>query len=296
MKSYFFLISLTLTLLASSCKRQALTTTPPKADSTAQVVQPEPQGQKADTTQSAKLPPRPYRTVNDGVPATDSPKNEQNEDPKIDEIDFKYLKAKSKVDFKSPKLSQKVNVNIRIRKDSVIWISVSHPLAGEVMRGVFTKDSVKLVDYFNKSFYLFDYQGLAEQMDIDLNFGMIQSLIVGNRPLKKKGKTRREPNFFIVTQNEGKVQLDNYIGEDKKLKKILVKTDSTSVQRKLEMSFEDFNSLNNYIFPYTSVIMLESEDAQKQSRRTVVRLNHTKVELLDEALEFPFRVPSNFKK
>ncbi|HEY5823839.1 MAG TPA: DUF4292 domain-containing protein, partial [Cyclobacteriaceae bacterium] len=43
----------------------------------------------------------------------------------IQEVDFEYFHGKARVSFKDDKKDQEVKANIRIRKDSVIWMSFS---------------------------------------------------------------------------------------------------------------------------------------------------------------------------
>ena len=69
---------------------------------------------------------------------------------------FNTLVCKASVDAKTPKLSTGFSANIRIKKDSAIWVSISPALGIEVMRAVLTKDSVKFVDRINKRYYIGD--------------------------------------------------------------------------------------------------------------------------------------------
>ena len=214
---------------------------------------------------------------------------------KIDEIDFKYLKAKAKVAFKGPKESQNVNVDIRMKKDSLIWMNIS-ALGFSVASALFDKDIVKFYDKFHGEYNEYTYSGFAEKFNFNITYDILQSLIVGNRPFKRnKSRVTRENEYYLLKQEQDRVLIDNYIGENKKLKKLLLTQEDTD--NKLTLDFDDFTMLNQYLFPNSSLITVDYKSNEDQKMyQTVVNIKHTKVELLDTPLEFPFKVPEKLLK
>ena len=217
---------------------------------------------------------------------------------KLEEIDFDYLTAKSKFSFKSRTQDiDNANVNIRIKKDSLIWFSVNG-VGFEVARGIITPDTVVFMDKFHKEYYAFDFEQLSRQFKFKLNFQLLQSLIVGNLPVPREPgqKLRREKDFLLLRQNEGRVAIDNYIGEkNRKLKRLQAVEQPT--RNSLTLDYEDFTELSNYLFPFTSLITLDVRSQEdKQYYQTVIRIKHSKVDLLDTNPGFPFSIPSSYKK
>jgi hypothetical protein len=235
--------------------------------------------------------------VKDSVLVTPPVKIAENEEDKvkIDEIDFKYLKAKAKVSFKSPKENQNVNVDIRMKKDSIIWMNIS-ALGFSVASALFDKDIVKFYDKFHGEYNEYTYTDFSEKFKFNIDYDILQSLIVGNRPFKKKkSRVVRENEYYLLKQQEGKVMIDNYIGDNKKLKKLLLTQENTD--NKLTLDFDDFTMLNQYLFPNSSLITVDYKSQEDQKMyQTVVNIKHTKVELLDTPLEFPFKVPEKLLK
>ena len=214
---------------------------------------------------------------------------------KIDEIDFTYLKAKAKVSYKSPNDSKSFTVDIRMKKDSLIWMNIT--VSGfAVAAGLFDKNMVKLYDKFHGEYNEYTYTDFAEKFNFNVNYDILQSLIVGNRPFKKnKSRVVRENEYYLLKQEQDRVLIDNYIGENKKLKKLLLTQEDTN--NKLTLDFDDFTMLNQYLFPNSSLITVDYKSNEDQKMyQTVVNIKHTKVELLDTPLEFPFKVPEKFLK
>jgi hypothetical protein len=216
----------------------------------------------------------------------------------IENVDFQYLMAKSKISFKSKDQDiDNANVTMRMKKDSVLWLQiVVGPI--EVMRGLITHDSIQIVDRYNKTYYQYDFASLSQKFNFQLSFDLIQSILVGNMPIPKKSGQRfkKEKDYFMLRQEEGKISLENYIGEqNRRLKKLLVTEQPT--KNSLTLDYEDFTQLNNYLFPYTSLIQLDYESKQDQQRyQTVFRIKHQKVELSDKVLTFPFSIPPKYQK
>ncbi|WP_052354177.1 DUF4292 domain-containing protein [Flectobacillus major] len=275
-------LSLVILLFVSACKKQAIYKSPDlntaKVDTI--LVNSNVVTEKADSLKT------PEGTI---TPKTDDLESDR---VNIDEVDFKYLKGKAKVGIKSTEVNQTVNVDIRVKKDSLIWLNVSVPgLPVSIATAVFTKDSVKLYNKYEGNYNEYPYELFSEKFKFNLNFDILQALIVGNRPFKKnKSRVIRENEYFLLKQHEGKVQIDNYIGQDKKLKKLLMTQEVTNT--KLSMDFNDFTTLNNYVFPLSNLVTVEYKSEKDQKvYQTVINIKHTKVELLDEPLQFPFKVP-----
>jgi len=217
---------------------------------------------------------------------------------KIQEIVFDYLTAKSKFSFKSEKQDfENTNVNIRIKKDSIIWISVTG-IGFEVARGLITPDSIVFMDKFHKDYFVFSYAQLSKQYNFDLNFALLQSIIVGNLPFKQDAADKfvKDDAFFVLKQNEGRLNVDNFIGESNlkltRLKALEIPTNNT-----FNLDYEDFKDVNAFLFPFGSTIKLDVKSQKDQQiRQTVMRIKHSKVELPSQNPGFPFSVPSGYTR
>jgi hypothetical protein len=241
---------------------------------------------------------RPNRTADSS--ATNRPNRPGIEEARanVAEIDFRYLTAKSKISFKSPEQDiDNANINLRVRKDSLIWLSVSK-LGIEAVRGLITRDSIIIVDKIHREYSVYDFPTLSRQFNFNMNFELLQALIIGNLPLPKRPaqKIKNERDYLLLRQSEGKVLVENYIGEqDRKLKKLMVTEQPT--KNTLRLDYEDFTSLNNFLFPYTSLVTLDYKSkTDGQFYQTLLRIKHNKVELVDKNPGFPFSIPASYQR
>ena len=277
-----FIFLLASTLFFTSCKRQQINKSAslPSIDSVnVAIVNP-----PVIVDSAAVVPNNPVKVV----------ENEEDK-VKIDEIDFKYLKAKAKVTYKTPNDGRTVTVDIRMKKDSLIWMNISQfGITGAT--ALFNKDVVKFYNKIEGDYNEYTYVDFSEKFNFNITYDILQSLIVGNRPFKKnKSRVVRENEYYLLKQEQDRVLIDNYIGENKKLKKLLLTQSDTN--NKLTLDFDDFTMLNQYLFPNSSLITVDYKSNEDQKMyQTVVNIKHTKVELLDTPLEFPFKVPEKLLK
>lgn len=224
---------------------------------------------------------------------------EENVAPvKINQIEFDYLTAKSKFSFESKNQNfDNTNVNIRIKRDSIIWISVTG-VGLEVARGIITPDSIVFMDKIHRDYFVFNYQQLSKQYNFDLNFALLQSIIVGNLPFPQQPESRfvKNNDFYVLKQIKDRLEVDNYIGESNlKLSRLLATEVPT--QNTFTLDYEDFREVSNALFPFTSIIHLNVKSAQDQQvKQTNMRIKHSKVELVSQSPGFPFNVPSGYKR
>lgn len=215
---------------------------------------------------------------------------------KVEEIDFQYFNSRSKITYKDAENNLTATVNIRMKKDSVIWLSISK-VGVEGVRSLITQDSIFVVDKLKNDFTAYDFKSLSEKFGFSISFDLMQAAILGNLPMSKKKeklKLIKEKDFYLLRQNDQQVTIDNYISADnRKLKKILMVEQPTN--NSLTLDYEDFSMLNNFLFPYSSLISLHYQSSQGYYN-TLVTIQHLKAEISDKELKFPFNVPQKYDR
>lgn len=90
------------------------------------------------------------------------------------------ISIKSKVHFKTAKMSDSFKMHVRMKKDSVIWISATFYRV-EVARFIFTPDSVKMLDRKNSKFYIGDYTFIQNKYSVPFDFNGLQAVLLGEQ-------------------------------------------------------------------------------------------------------------------
>lgn len=95
-------------------------------------------------------------------------------------IDFTTFNAKIKVDYEGQETSQKVTSHLSIKKDSAIFVTISVPPIGVVMKVLVTKDSIFLINTRKNTIQKRSFEYLQESTQIPFDFYTLQDVLVGN--------------------------------------------------------------------------------------------------------------------
>ena len=99
---------------------------------------------------------------------------------KSNEFQFETISAKAAVSvIDSADKKKSFKTHIRIRKDSVIWMSITS-FSIEAARVTITKDSVKFINRLNKEYFIGDFSYINRVFGTDLDYQMMEALLIGN--------------------------------------------------------------------------------------------------------------------
>lgn len=213
------------------------------------------------------------------------------------ETKFSYLKSKFKLHFHDADRDVKAKVRLRLKKDSLIWVSISK--AGfEGLRGMITRDSIYLLDRMKKIYRVSDFKTLSKNFNFDVNFNLLQSMILGNMPFRgaTKSKIVQRDKYWLIKQKRKRVDVENYVNnKNRKLEQVLL-TDIIT-HNSLRMVYEDYAAYDDKVFPSKSSITVKYQPKNKTEKLiTSVSIKYLKVEFTDEKVKFPFRVSRKYKR
>jgi len=93
---------------------------------------------------------------------------------------FEHLSLKAGVQLYQNGKKTPFKANIRIRKDSLIWVSITPALGIEVARIMITRDSVKVMNRIDRNYFIGDYEYINKRFNLELEFSTIQAILIGN--------------------------------------------------------------------------------------------------------------------
>ena len=157
-------------------------------------------------------------------------------------FDYTWLGLKVDAEFLTMGETQSFKANIKMRKDSVIWISISPALGIEMIRMMITPDSLMMMSKIpdNKYYYKGNFNVINELVGVELDFEMLQDLLIGNALAldKDEGRFRSEVNdekHLLISRYKRKVR--RVVGvDDRKLEDdtIIVNPNDPRYQRTLK--------------------------------------------------------------
>lgn len=210
-------------------------------------------------------------------------------------IDFEYFNARTKVKYREGNRRINGNAHIRIKKDSIIWLSVSPSVGIEVTRILITPDTVLILNRLDKVFYKFGFQEISKYFSFQVDFSLIQAIMLGNLSgeIDDKSTIKKEGNFFVVKQPSGSLDIQSFINSSTlKVETVLLNEKSTS--NNMTLKYSEFGMLLNSLFPYNCLINLTYK-SDKGPLVTSITLKYTKAEIPDKPLKFPFNIPNKYE-
>ena len=206
-------------------------------------------------------------------------------------INYTSFTAKLNVDYKGGDgKNYDVNANIRMYKDSAIWISANAILGIEAMRVLITKDSVKLLNKLNKTYTARSVDYLQEVTALPLDLATVQDLIMGNPVFL-------DTNIVAYSKGDNVISLLS-LGRWFKNLLTLTESDLTLKHSKLddadvtrnrtaELSYGDYE--NKKGFPFSTKRKISIAEKNKLE----IKLEFKQYDFNTE-VSFPFSVPKNY--
>ncbi|MFQ3214429.1 MAG: hypothetical protein ACJAT1_000863 [Marivirga sp.] len=213
----------------------------------------------------------------------------------LERFDFTYLQTKSKIKFDSEDRSITSAASIRMKKDSVIWISITPIFGMEAARGVITQDTIVFLDRVNKEVYRYNYKGLSEMINFDIDFMMLQSILLGNQvfDFEQRDKFSKSSGDLAVNQVRDRFALLTLA--DSKIRKVkTVEVTEEPAGNTMRLSFEEYQTVEAQAFPFIINIIINNKLAGR-TETTEVDMTHSRVEVINTPISFPFSVPSKYE-
>lgn len=217
-----------------------------------------------------------------------------------------WMAVKTSVDFEQGGSKKGFKANIRLKKDSVIWISITPIIGVELARVVFSPDSVKMVNRLEGNYFLGNYEFINTKFNADFNFETIQALILGN------SLNLDENENLVASIDEGVYLLSGL--NKRRLRKSLEKEEGKKntervysawidpisfkitkqsfadfeEQQYLTVNYANFKTIQNSVFPFETNITLEAQEIIK------INISYSSLEV-NEPKKVPFSISSKYE-
>lgn len=93
---------------------------------------------------------------------------------------FEWLTANLDIEAEGNGISQDLKGQLRMRKDSIVWVSVAATMGVEVLRGKVSSDSVWVVNRMEKTYLAESLDTISDQVGVPLSLALVQTLLLDN--------------------------------------------------------------------------------------------------------------------
>ncbi len=199
----------------------------------------------------------------------------------VNRFTYEWLNAKCKIKITDTDGTMDLTANIRAKQDSSIWVSVSPLLGIEVMRILFTQDSVRILDRFNKKNETYSYEIIKRFTNIPVDFYTIQDLIRGNALYYDpyQGKIVRHDTTLVLNSSTDKLNTFVYLNRQYRILKMFIQNNSDN--KTLTITNGDYTMEAQKPFAlHRTWILHDGEES-------MIELDFSKI-ILNEPQKFPF--------
>jgi hypothetical protein len=222
------------------------------------------------------------------------------------ELQFHQFSAKFNATYQVDRKKTTVSGNIRISRDSIIWISVTPALGIEAVRFMLTPDSIKLINRLSNTFFAKDFIYINQLLNKTLDYDMAQAFLIGNdfslydsnsfkasvdnQQYKLNTVNRRKLRRY-VRRSEDDISIpiqsiwldpDTY-----KVSKVLLK-EAERDSRKFEANYAGFTDFEGRLIPTSLDFMVETDE-----KKIRIQITYSKVQI-DQEQTYPFRIPESY--
>ena len=222
------------------------------------------------------------------------------------ELKFNWFSAKFSAEYSNRGKENSFSGQIRIRKDSLIWISLTPMLGIEAVRLMISQDSVKMMNRLNDTYFLGDYEYVNSFLNTNIDFDLLQAFMLGNdlqfyedgkfrasidrgEYKLSTGERRKLKKFVRSSQENMKIFIQNLWLDPVNFK--ITHTDVKEIRRdniKLESTYDDFKQLDGQLFPTKMTYVILADNTIK------VNVDFSKM-TIDLPLQFPFKIPASYQ-
>lgn len=227
---------------------------------------------------------------------------------KENELDYTWISAKADAETNIDGEAHNLDISVKIKKDSVMWISLK-AVGGlvDVAKMHITKDSVKMIVYIKKQYFVGDFNYINQLLNADIDFELLQAALFGNSAdfddddTKLKSFVEKE-NCQYVLSTERKRRLRRITsGQDSLKRSLQTMTLNPETFKILINHFEDAQTNRSFQANYDKFVTTDSVFAPrsinidiKAEKKVNAKINYTRIEK-NIPQKISFNIPKSYE-
>ena len=175
-------------------------------------------------------------------------------------FDADWLRMKARITASDGKQKQSFNADVRLRKDSVLWMSISPTIMKiEVARVLIRPDSLQVINRISKEYYAAEVKSLEELIKYPLDFNMLQNIFFGNPIVEgdQKSALSITKEHYCIQNALQDLILELCLDPSNYTIAQMSAQDSTH-QRYINMSLSDYEPIEGQIFSQKRFLSIET--------------------------------------
>ena len=230
---------------------------------------------KRKTTNNISAPPNSAKTLISRVDANDKSPD--------------WLSLKGKINLEKDEQQIKFSTDIRIRKDSAIWMSIIAPFGIEIFRIMLMPDSIYFMNILKSTFTKQPISYLHQHIKTEISFFQIQEMFFGTPsvPKSKYSFSENEKSYIIFAKDKTNGTITFFV--EKENYRIIAGNYKKTESEYFKFTLSNYTINNGFIIPKNLTIDVRAAD------NFLAEFNYTKI-TTNKAIKMQFSIPKRYVK
>jgi hypothetical protein len=226
---------------------------------------------------------------------------------KENELVYNWIYAKADVQTLIDGEDHNLDIRVRGRKDSAIWISIQAVGLIDIAKLLITRDTVKMVVYVKKQYFKGDFNYINQLLNADLDFDLIQAALFGNSADFDDDDSKMKPvidrencHYLLSTERKRKLRRINS-GQDslkRSLQTMRLNSDNFKI---MSNEFQDVSTNRSFYAKYDNFLTPDSVFAPhnvnieiKAEKKIELKINYVRIEI-NQPQKFTLNIPKSYE-
>ncbi len=226
---------------------------------------------------------------------------------KENELKYDWISAKADVETFIDGEDHNLDIRVKGRKDSAIWISIQAIGLVDIAKLLITRDSVKMVVYVKKQYFKGDFNYINQLLNADLDFDLIQAALFGNSAdfddddsKLKPSADRTNCHYLLSTERKRKLKRITS-GQDSLKRSLQTMTLDPETFKIIQNDFEDVTTNRSFHANYDKFSARDSVFAPhhvnieiKAEKKINLKINYVRIEI-NQPQKITLSIPKNYE-
>ena len=226
---------------------------------------------------------------------------------KENELKYNWLFAKADVEVNIDGEDHNLDIRVKAKKDSAIWISIQAVGLIDIAKLLITKDSVKMVIYVKKQYFNGDFNYINQLLNADLDFDLIQAALIGNSADFDEDDAKMKPvidrencNYLLSTVRKRKLRRLTS-GQDSLKRSLQTMRLNPENFKIISNNFEDVSTNRSFHAKYDKFLAPDSVFAPhnvnieiKAEKKINLKISYVRIEI-NQPQKLTLNIPKNYE-
>lgn len=217
---------------------------------------------------------------------------------KAQQTDYETFSAKMAVKYEMGKQKFSTTAFLRMKRDSIVWISLRAPFGIEIVRIALQNNNFTLVNRLNSEYCISEINNiLPYEVEDEMTLSLIQSLFLNEWCVpsgfftsdKKTMMTADSVHYTIVSTSETgtlKVKIGN---RNKKIREMTIETSMPDYQTTATITYQSYKMFDNQQMPEDIIIKQTKNEVE-----TIISFHYKNI-TFDKKQNYPVKIPEDYR-